>query len=74
MKFKYIICIICDKKHKNCKCDDNLKHLVEYTNEWADKEKHPEAVIDNKIQPYGRGYDDALMDVYHKVKEIMKIK
>jgi len=73
-KFKYTVCIICDKKHKKCKCDSNLKHLIEWINESADQDKHPEAVINNIIQPYGRGYGDALYDIYVKLREIMNIK
>ena len=44
----------------------------EWINESADQDKHPEAVIDNIIQPYGRGYGDALYDIFVKLKEIMK--
>jgi hypothetical protein len=73
-EFKYDVCIICDKKHIKCTCDTILKHLIEWANESGDQDKHPEAVINNIIQPYGRGYGDALYEMYVKLKEIMKIK
>ena len=71
-QFKYRICIICDKKHSKCKCDSKLKYLVEWMNEGADEDNHPERVIDNIIQPYGRGYHDAIYDIFRKVLEVSK--
>lgn len=74
MTFKYKSCIICDKKHDKCDCDATLKHLIEYSNESADQDKHPEAIIDNHYTAYGRGYNDALYDMYVKLLELMKAK
>ncbi len=68
-EFKYKICIICDKKHNKCECNPQTKHLVEWINEGASESKHPERVINNIIQPYGRGYSDALYDIFRKIIE-----
>ena len=72
LDFKYKICIICDKKHNKCNCDSKLKHIIEWINEGADDKKHEECVINNIIQPYGRGYNDALFDIFRKTIEISK--
>ena len=46
--------------------------FYKWVNSWANMDKHKEAVIDNKITDYGRGYKQAIRDVYDKIKDVAK--
>ena len=43
-----------------------------WINTWADMDDRKEAVINNRITDYGRGYKQAIMDVFGRVKVAKK--
>ena len=46
----------------------NMQKFAEWLNCWGNDEKHSESTNGNKITNYGKGYQQAISDVYDYLK------
>lgn len=66
--YKNGICLICGKE-----CDKHsfeIKTLFDYVNCWASSDEHCEYAKNNRMTEWGIGYNQAVSDIWEKLKEL----
>jgi len=68
--YKNKICLICEKE---CEIHSfEIKTLIHYVNCLASCDKHEEYSKNNHFTEYGLGYNQAVSDIWAKLKELYK--